>query len=57
MGPEHIKTQATETLAAMGLTVSDAVRAFLTRVVVGSRAVPPRPSDRTKVTSFLIYRL
>ena len=30
---EHIKTQATETLAAMGLTVSDAVRVFLTRVV------------------------
>jgi DNA-damage-inducible protein J len=30
---EHIKTQATETLSAMGLTVSDAVRIFLTRVV------------------------
>ena len=30
---EHIKTQAAETLAAMGLTVSDAVRVFLTRVV------------------------
>lgn len=30
---EHLKTQATETLAAMGLTVSDAVRVFLTRVV------------------------
>jgi DNA-damage-inducible protein J len=30
---EDIKTQATETLAAMGLTVSDAVRVFLTRVV------------------------
>lgn len=30
---EHIKAQATETLAAMGLTVSDAVRVFLTRVV------------------------
>ena len=30
---EHIKTQATETLAAMGLTVSDAVRVFLTRIV------------------------
>ncbi len=27
------KTQATETLAAMGLSVSDAVRVFLTRVV------------------------
>jgi DNA-damage-inducible protein J len=30
---ENIKTQATETLAAMGLTVSEAVRVFLTRVV------------------------
>jgi len=30
---EHIKTQAAETLSAMGLTVSDAVRVFLTRVV------------------------
>lgn len=31
---EQIKEQATETLAAMGLTLSDAVRVFLTRVVV-----------------------
>ena len=30
---EEIKAQATETLAAMGLSVSDAVRVFLTRVV------------------------
>jgi DNA-damage-inducible protein J len=30
---ESIKMQATETLSAMGLTVSDAVRVFLTRVV------------------------
>ena len=29
---EHLKTQA-ETLAAMGLSVSEAVRVFLTRVV------------------------
>ena len=29
---ENIKAQATETLAAMGLSVSDAVRVFLTRV-------------------------
>jgi len=28
-----IKKQATETLAAMGLSISDAVRVFLTRVV------------------------
>ena len=30
---ENIKAQATETLAAMGLSVSDAVRVFLMRVV------------------------
>ena len=30
---EQIKAQATETLAAMGLTVSDAVRVFLMRIV------------------------
>nr|WP_315259527.1 type II toxin-antitoxin system RelB/DinJ family antitoxin [uncultured Duganella sp.] len=30
---EKIKAQATETLASMGLTVSDAVRVFLTRIV------------------------
>ena len=30
---EHLKVQAAETLAAMGLSVSDAVRVFLTRVV------------------------
>ena len=30
---EKMKAQATETLAAMGLTVSDAVRVFLMRVV------------------------
>ncbi len=30
---ENVKTQATETLALMGLTLSDAIRVFLTRVV------------------------
>ncbi|MBS4097566.1 MAG: type II toxin-antitoxin system RelB/DinJ family antitoxin [Sulfuricella sp.] len=30
---EKMKAQATETLAAMGLSVSDAVRVFLTRIV------------------------
>ena len=30
---EQLKAQATATLAAMGLSVSDAVRVFLTRVV------------------------
>lgn len=30
---EDVKAQATETLASMGLTVSDAIRVFLTRVV------------------------
>ena len=36
---EEIKTQATETLASMGLSVSDAVRVFLKRVVV-EQAMP-----------------
>lgn len=31
---DKIKAEATETLALMGLSVSDAVRVFLTRVVV-----------------------
>lgn len=30
---EKIKAQAAETLSAMGLTLSDAVRVFLTRIV------------------------
>lgn len=30
---EQLKTQASETLAGMGLTVSDAIRVFLTRIV------------------------
>jgi DNA-damage-inducible protein J len=30
---ERVKAQATETLAAMGLSVSDAVRVFLMRVI------------------------
>lgn len=36
---EHVKEQAVETLASMGLTVSDAVRVFLTRVVA-DKALP-----------------
>jgi len=34
---EKIKEQAAETLAAMGLSISDAVRVFLTRVVAEKR--------------------
>ena len=34
---ERIKAQATETLATMGLSVSDAVRVFLMRVVAEQR--------------------
>ena len=30
---EKVKAEATETLASMGLTLSDAIRVFLTRVV------------------------
>jgi len=36
---EKIKAQAAETLGAMGLTVSDAVRVFLTRIVA-DKALP-----------------
>jgi DNA-damage-inducible protein J len=36
---EQTKAQATETLAAMGLSVSDAVRLFLRRVAV-EKAIP-----------------
>ena len=58
---EKIKAQATETLSAMGLTVSDAVRVFLTRVVADkelpfalkapnttSRAASPKPMKLSK---------
>ncbi|MCI5168589.1 MAG: type II toxin-antitoxin system RelB/DinJ family antitoxin [Candidatus Electrothrix sp. GM3_4] len=34
---KEIKAQATETLSAMGLSMSDAVRVFLTRVVAEQR--------------------
>jgi len=34
---EDVKVKATETLAAMGLSISDAVRVFLTRVVAEQR--------------------
>jgi DNA-damage-inducible protein J len=34
---EQVKTQATKVLAAMGLSVSEAVRIFLTRVAVEKR--------------------
>lgn len=34
---ETLKSDATETLAAMGLSLSDAVRAFLVRVVADQR--------------------
>jgi len=48
---EHIKTQATETLSAMGLTVSDAVRIFLTRVVADQQLpfALKAPNARTRV--------
>lgn len=36
---EEVKAQATETLASMGLSVSDAVRVFLKRVVA-EKAMP-----------------
>jgi DNA-damage-inducible protein J len=51
---EKIKAQATETLASMGLTVSDAVRVFLTRVAA-DQELPfaikaPNASSRAAIT-------
>ena len=51
---ENIKAQATETLASMGLTVSDAVRVFLTRVVA-DKELPfalkaPNATSRAAIT-------
>lgn len=50
---EQLKAQATETLANMGLTVSDAIRVFLTRVVA-DQALPfalkaPNPSSHAAI--------
>jgi DNA-damage-inducible protein J len=51
---ENIKAQAAETLASMGLTVSDAIRVFLTRVVA-DKELPfaikaPNASSRAAMT-------
>jgi DNA-damage-inducible protein J len=47
---QDLKNQAAETLASMGLTVSDAVRVFLTRVVTDQQLPfalqAPNPSTR-----------
>jgi DNA-damage-inducible protein J len=50
---EKIKVQATETLSSMGLTVSDAVRVFLTRIVA-DKELPfsikaPNEASRTAI--------
>lgn len=47
---ENIKIQAAETLASMGLTVSDAVRVFLTRVVADKELpfVIKAPNSRSR---------
>jgi DNA-damage-inducible protein J len=50
---EKIKAQASETLNAMGLSVSDAIRVFLTRVVA-DKALPfelkaPNDSSRAAI--------
>lgn len=46
----HLKAQAAATLAAMGLSVSDAVRVFLTRVVAEGQLpfVPRVPNAETR---------
>jgi DNA-damage-inducible protein J len=50
---EKVKAQATETLASMGLTVSDAIRVFLTRVVADNELPfaikAPNPSSRVAI--------
>jgi DNA-damage-inducible protein J len=46
---EHIKEEATAVLAAMGLTVSDAVRILLTRVA-REKALPFEPLVPNAVT-------
>lgn len=47
---EHIKASAAKTLATMGLSISDAVRVFLTRVVL-DKQIPfdiKVPNERTR---------
>jgi len=51
---ETVKAQAAETLASMGLTVSDAIRVFLTRVIA-DRELPfavkaPNATSRAAMT-------
>ena len=50
---ESLKAEATETLSSMGLTVSDAIRVFLTRVVA-DQELPfelraPNPTSRIAI--------
>jgi DNA-damage-inducible protein J len=50
---QKVKVQAAETLASMGLTVSDAIRLFLTRVVA-DKELPfalkvPNPTSRVAI--------
>ena len=53
---EEVKAQATATLAAMGLSVSDAVRVFLKRVV-DEQAIPFDVRVPNKETSAAIQEL
>jgi len=50
---ENVKAMATETLASMGLTVSDAIRVFLTRVVADNELPfalkAPNAASRTAI--------
>jgi DNA-damage-inducible protein J len=48
---EHLKSQAAQTLASMGLTVSDAIRVFLTRVVADKELPFPlkAPNDTSRI--------
>ena len=53
---EQIKAQATETLAAMGLSLSDAVRVFLMRVVADQHGVPNWSRTLARTTATLVAR-
>ena len=55
----EIKEQAGETLAAMGMTVSDAVRMFLTRVVADKELpfTPKVPNAETRAAMAEVHEL
>ena len=51
---ERVKAQATETLAAMGLSVSDAVRVFLMRVIAEKQMPFALRAPNAKTTAAMV---